>query len=89
MRALLVPLGPPERSKTIAGREDLAQRGLLMVDELKKAQDAHGNGYLSAFPQEHFDRLESLKPVWAPYYVVRWGLPCLLALAGLRIVEGL
>lgn len=28
-------------------------------------------GYLSAFPMEHWARLEALKYVWAPYYVVR------------------
>ncbi len=40
-----------------------------MVTELRKAQEALGNGYLSAFPSSHFDRLEDLKGVWAPYYV--------------------
>ncbi len=25
----------------------------------------------AAFPESHFDRLEALQPVWAPYYVVR------------------
>lgn len=29
------------------------------------------HGYLSAFPFEHFERLQSLSPVWAPFYVVR------------------
>ena len=29
------------------------------------------HGYLSAFPFEHFRRLQSLEPVWAPFYVVR------------------
>ena len=24
----------------------------------------------AAFPEEHFDRLEALQPVWVPYYVV-------------------
>jgi len=37
---------------------------------LKKVQDKLGCGYLSAFPTEHFDRLQNLQPVWAPYYVV-------------------
>lgn len=41
-----------------------------MVRQLKRVQDALGSGYLSAFPEEHFDRLEALQPVWAPYYVV-------------------
>lgn len=42
-----------------------------MVTALKEAQDANGDGYLSAFPREHFDRLEARVQVWAPYYVVR------------------
>lgn len=37
----------------------------------RQVQDAIGTGYLSAFPEEHFDRLQSLQPVWAPFYVVR------------------
>ena len=40
------------------------------VSELSKVQATYGDGYLSAFPKEHFDRLEALQPVWAPYYVV-------------------
>lgn len=42
-----------------------------MVTALKEVQDANGDGYLSAFPREHFDRLEARVQVWAPYYVVR------------------
>ena len=34
------------------------------------AQDALGDGYLSAFPSSYFDRLESGEHVWAPYYTV-------------------
>jgi len=41
-----------------------------MVSELSKVQATYGDGYLSAFPKEHFDRLEALQPVWAPYYVI-------------------
>ena len=29
------------------------------------------NGWLSAFPEEFLDRVESLTPVWAPYYTLR------------------
>ena len=44
-----------------------------MVSELGKVQTALGlGGYLSAFPTEFFDRVENLKPVWAPYYTVSW-----------------
>lgn len=52
------------------GNATIKARLDYMVVELKKVQDALGNGYLSAFPSEHFDRLESLKAVWAPYYVI-------------------
>jgi DUF1680 family protein len=52
------------------GQQDMRDRCDLMVGELKKVQDSYGNGYLAAFPQEHFDRLEALQPVWVPYYVV-------------------
>jgi len=41
-----------------------------MVSELSKVQATYGDGYLSAFPKEHFDRLEAFQPVWAPYYVI-------------------
>ena len=41
-----------------------------MVEELHKVQYALGAGYLSAFPKEHFIRLQSLQAVWAPFYVV-------------------
>ena len=44
------------------------ERGDLMVSELAKCQAA--NGYLSAFPESLFDRVEANKPVWAPYYTV-------------------
>ena len=53
-----------------AGNEEIASRRGSIVAELSKVQDKFGNGYLSAFPTEHFDRLQDLKPVWAPYYVV-------------------
>ena len=33
-------------------------------------QNALGGGYLSAFPKEHFIRLQSVQAVWAPFYVV-------------------
>ena len=40
-----------------------------MVDELYKCQQTFGNGYLSAFPENDFDVLETkFGGVWAPYY---------------------
>ena len=47
----------------------LCERGAEVVRQLKVVQDKLGSGYLSAFPTSHFDRLEALQPVWAPYYV--------------------
>ena len=35
-----------------------------MVAQMAKCQEALGNGYLSAFPESFFDRLEALQPVW-------------------------
>ena len=37
---------------------------------LADCQRAHGDGYLSAFPREFFDRFEGQRPVWAPYYTL-------------------
>jgi uncharacterized protein len=47
----------------------LIKRLNYLVDELYKCQRAHGNGYLSAFPEKDFDLLETnYGGVWAPYY---------------------
>ena len=54
-----------------AGRPALREKGNALVMDLANVQLALGQGYLSAFPVTHFDRLEALTPVWAPYYVVR------------------
>jgi DUF1680 family protein len=43
-------------------------RGTSMVAELAKCQAQNGNGYLSAFPTELFDRLKAGQRVWAPFY---------------------
>ena len=37
---------------------------------MAKCQQAHGDGYLSAFPEEFFDRLREGKNVWAPFYTI-------------------
>ena len=44
-----------------AGNQEIEQRSVLLVSELKKVQEKLGHGYLSAFPEEHFDRLQSLQ----------------------------
>ena len=50
------------------GDAELRARGDLLVAELAKCQSP--NGYLSAFPEEFFDRLRADKPVWAPFYTL-------------------
>ncbi|KAG2492010.1 hypothetical protein HYH03_009740 [Edaphochlamys debaryana] len=52
------------------GTPAFRERLRVMVSELSRVQAALGGGYLSAFPEEHFDRLEALEPVWAPYYAI-------------------
>jgi DUF1680 family protein len=50
--------------------EQLKRNGDLLVAELAKCQARHKNGYLSAFPQELFDRLRDGVSVWAPFYTI-------------------
>jgi DUF1680 family protein len=49
-------------------------RADAVVTELAKIQDAlalrYNAGYLSAFPEELFDRVEKRQRVWAPYYTI-------------------
>ena len=67
-------------------------RGDLMVAELAKVQQASPSkgyhaGYLSAFPEEFFDRVETRRRVWAPYYTIHKimaGLLDMYQLAGNR-----
>ena len=77
-----------------AGQPALREKSNDLVMNLANVQLALGLGYLSAFPVTHFDRLEALTPVWAPYYVVRQLLPghrlcqAIFVLAGhLRLVH--
>ena len=37
---------------------------------LAECQRKLGSGYLSAFPEEFIDRVESQKRVWAPWYTL-------------------
>jgi len=50
------------------GDAEIKARGDLMVTELGRCQEALNTGYLSAFPEEFFDRLRDGRPVWAPFY---------------------
>ena len=52
------------------GDDRLLQRGNLMVSEIAKCQQALGGEYLSAFPESFWDRLESGRSPWAPYYTM-------------------
>ncbi len=52
------------------GDAEAAARGSYLVAELARCQAAHGSGYLSAFPEEVFDRLRLDKPAWAPFYTL-------------------
>jgi DUF1680 family protein len=40
------------------------------VAELAKCQDKIGSGYLSAYPEEFIDRVETGQRVWAPWYTL-------------------
>src|SRR5437764_12789159 len=52
------------------GDEDLRKKGDALVAELAKCQVANRNGYISAFPDEFFDRLRDRVRVWAPFYTI-------------------
>ena len=45
-------------------------RADAMVGELATIQEHLHRGYLSAFPEEFFDRVEARQRVWAPYYTI-------------------
>jgi uncharacterized protein len=51
-----------------AGDAEIKARGDRLVAELARCQQA--SGYLSAFPEEFFDRLRAGRPVWAPFYTM-------------------
>jgi len=51
------------------------EKGNYVVAELEKIQNAlpsrgFNTGYLSAYPEEFIDRVETRKRVWAPYYTL-------------------
>jgi DUF1680 family protein len=52
------------------GDERLKAKAGYIVAELAKCQQAIGTGFLSAYPEEFIDRVEALRPVWAPYYTL-------------------
>lgn len=50
--------------------DSLGEKMYAVVSALNECQEKMGTGYLSAFPSEHFDRVEAIQPVWAPYYTI-------------------
>src|SRR5262249_43381404 len=56
------------------GDDRFKTRADLMVAGLGAVQDAEAKrfhpGYLSAFPEEFFDRVDARQKVWAPYYTI-------------------
>jgi len=52
------------------GDRELKARGDRIVSELATCQERLRSGYLSAFPEELFDRLRADVRVWAPFYTL-------------------
>lgn len=52
------------------GDQRLKEKCDTVVAGLAECQAKMGNGYLSAFPEEFFDRVEAQQRVWAPYYTL-------------------
>jgi hypothetical protein len=52
------------------GDRVLEAKADTVVAELAKCQEALGNGYLSAYPEEFINRVETGKRVWAPWYTL-------------------
>ncbi|MCH5376115.1 MAG: glycoside hydrolase family 127 protein, partial [Planctomycetes bacterium] len=52
------------------GDEALKAKGEALVRGLAECQSQFPSGYLSAYPEEFFDRVESGQRVWAPYYTL-------------------
>ena len=58
-----------------AGDTALKAKADAIVAELAKCQDAlpsqgYNEGYLPAFPESWFDRVDNQQPVWAPWYTM-------------------
>ncbi|HEV2351579.1 MAG TPA: beta-L-arabinofuranosidase domain-containing protein [Terriglobia bacterium] len=50
------------------GDDEIKSKANNMVAELAQCQENLKSGYLSAFPEEEFDRLREERRVWAPFY---------------------
>jgi hypothetical protein len=78
------------------GDDEMKARGAQVVAGLAECQKALGSGYVSAFPEEFFDRLRTGQNVWAPWYTlhkIMAGLLDMHTLAGdaqaLDVLQGL
>lgn len=56
-----------------------------LMEELSLCQ--FENGYLSAFPEEFFDRVETGKPVWVPWYTMHKIISGLITVYNLSKIE--
>lgn len=63
-------LSAASRMYRLTGDTLLLNKCSFIIKELSRCQEANRNGYLSAFPEEYLDRVEAIKPVWAPYYTL-------------------
>lgn len=74
-------------SQTYATTQDNTIRARLqyMMDELSLCQ--FESGYLSAFPEEFFDRVENRKPVWVPWYTMHKIIAGLVSVYQLTKIE--
>ena len=79
-----------------SGNDTLKTRGNQLVSGLAQCQKKLGNGYLSAYPTELFDRLSQGREVWAPFYTyhkIMAGLLDMYQLTGnseaLQVAEGM
>ncbi len=52
------------------GDPTIRERGVRVASALAQCQAAIGSGYVSAFPEELFDRLRAGLPAWAPFYTL-------------------
>jgi uncharacterized protein len=52
------------------GDDAVKAKGDAIVADLAQCQQKFGDGYLSAFPDDFFDRLRDGKGVWAPFYTL-------------------
>ena len=58
----------PTHMDAHAGDHDLERSGREMAAALAACQAKIGNGYVSAYPEELYDRLKDGRKVWAPFY---------------------